>query len=164
MDRVRDTKSLLDEHFLQPASLPHGCSTNYSRKHDIATEKLSIIQVHQIQNNNQLMEPWFIGLFIEGFRWELRNHQMAQLPNQVISELPMIHILPTESTEKVASVYECPLFKVQERKGVLSTTGCSTNFIVKLELPSRKKEEDWMKNRAVAFLSNKLWSRFSQFL
>ena len=148
--------------FFHPQGFLTAVQQNYSRKHGIATEKVRLsTKVIDGVSSSELVEApvdgvLVYGLFIEGFRWDTTTHQMAhQLPNQIISELPMVHLLPTENIDRVGSVCECPLFKVQERKGVLSTTGCSTNFIMRMELPSKEGEEMWMKNRAAVFMSLK---------
>jgi dynein heavy chain len=56
-------------------------------------------------------------------------------------------VVPTEG------IYNCPLYKVESRRGTLSTTGHSTNFVMYVELPSKEQEDIWVRAGVAAFLS-----------
>ena len=100
------------------------------------------------------------GMYIEGARWDKKKSAMNHSkPKELFSSLPTIHLKPEmimegEEDLKNEGVYECPLYKVVSRKGTLSTTGHSTNFVMYLELPMNEKEQSvWIKHGVAAFLS-----------
>ena len=72
-------------------------------------------------------------------------------------DLPLIHLNPVENREipEESNIYYCPLYKVVSRKGTLSTTGHSTNFVMYIELPMKEKESEdiWIKAGVAGFLS-----------
>eukprot|EP00931_Biecheleriopsis_adriatica_P034701 TRINITY_DN20021_c0_g4_i1.p1 TRINITY_DN20021_c0_g4~~TRINITY_DN20021_c0_g4_i1.p1 ORF type:complete len:4150 (-),score=1074.99 TRINITY_DN20021_c0_g4_i1:152-12580(-) len=98
------------------------------------------------------------GLFLDGARWDDRESVIAEsLPKVLFSELPMIHMVPCEASKDATdkkSVYPSPVYKTSERKGTLSTTGHSTNFVMTLLLPMAKQhtEKYWAK-RGLACLT-----------
>jgi len=50
-------------------------------------------------------------------------------------------------------VYRCPMYKVLSRRGTLSTTGHSTNFVLMIELPSKEEQDVWIKAGVAVFLA-----------
>ena len=48
--------------------------------------------------------------------------------------------------------YNCPVYKISTRKGTLSTTGHSTNFVMFVRMPTDVESRHWVK-RGTAMLT-----------
>lgn len=84
---------------------------------------------------------YIYGLFLEAARWNSSTHVLDDpLPKELYSPMPVIHLQPARDRPLTKSgVYHCPVYKELTRRGTLSTTGHSTNFVMWIELPSDKK-------------------------
>ncbi|GMH33280.1 hypothetical protein BSKO_01114 [Bryopsis sp. KO-2023] len=95
------------------------------------------------------------GLFVEGCRWDYKNHVLGESePKVLFTAMPAIWMVPTELSKfRDFQNYNCPLYKTPDRRGVLSTTGHSTNFVMDVRLPSHEDASHWTK-RGVAMLTS----------
>merc|ERR1711998_183623 len=82
------------------------------------------------------------GLFLEGARWDTETKALGDsLPKQLYTSMPFMHLMPVQHRQKPESgVYRLPIYKELSRRGVLSTTGHSTNFVMWVEVPARGSE------------------------
>mmetsp|Transcript_42943 Transcript_42943/g.96637 ORF Transcript_42943/g.96637 Transcript_42943/m.96637 type:complete len:153 (-) Transcript_42943:155-613(-) len=92
--------------------------------------------------HNALSSPskgcFVYGLFIQGARWdESRLGISESLPKILFEEMPVIHMdpVPLHEDKTPAMHYACPVYKESARKGVLSTTGHSSNHVMDIALP-----------------------------
>lgn len=94
-------------------------------------------------------------MFLEGARWGTEIHALTESkPKELYSDLPLIQLLPVaDRVQPKSGIYNCPLYKVLSRRGTLSTTGHSTNYVMPLELPSNEEEAVWIRAGVAAFLS-----------
>jgi len=97
------------------------------------------------------------GMYVEGCRWCNEDKCLAEsFPKVLFEPLPYMHWVPLERQNDPTDydrVYASPLYKTSERKGVLSTTGHSTNFVSLLSLPMADKHigKHWIKRGVACF-------------
>jgi len=97
------------------------------------------------------------GFFMQGAGWKLECYQMRESEIGVLYvELPVILLKPVQLDEFVklqqTNRYLCPVYKTSERKGILSSSGHSTNFITYFQLASDVSDNDHWVRRGVALL------------
>uniref|UniRef100_A0A8C5EV90 Dynein heavy chain n=1 Tax=Gouania willdenowi TaxID=441366 RepID=A0A8C5EV90_GOUWI len=127
-----------------------GAMQNYARKYHVAIDRLSFdFQVKDVPYAAPGDGVYINGLFLDGARWDRQRYILAeQEPKALFDPMPIIWLKPGEWYNPLPG---CPLYKTSERKGTLSTTGHSTNFILSMMLPTQQPPKHWVK-RGVAML------------
>jgi len=100
------------------------------------------------------------GMYLDGATWDNERGVLKESAPKVLREsMNTIHIIPMDKSDlknhdKDKRKYRTPLYKTSERRGQLSTTGHSTNFVLMFALPMSEEhdEKHWIK-RGVAMLS-----------
>jgi dynein heavy chain len=134
-----------------------GVTQNYARKHAIPIDQLGFQFEFSSKSEEQLSKPndgaYIKGLFIEGARWDPKTMLMGHsLPKLLFDILPIIQLVPLRKLDfNKKSTYTCPVYKTSARRGTLSTTGHSTNFVLFIQIPTDRPQQHWV-NRGVAGL------------
>lgn len=126
-----------------------GTKQNYARKYGIAIDLLGFdYEVVADEENATRPEDGVnvVGMFIEGAKW---NPELSSLdesdPKVLFTKCPMMLFTPRKTSEfKVFQCYECPIYKTSLRKGVLMTTGHSTNFVLLMKIPCVQSPSHWV--------------------
>jgi len=145
--------------FFFPQGFLTGTSQNYARRHKLAID-LVRFDFEVVQRAPSVLMPpeegcYVHGLYIEGCRWDTHTSALGEsLPKQLFSEIPVVWFKPTAAPPgPTARTYNAPTYKTTARRGTLTTTGHSTNFVLYIRLPSRNPEAHWLKRGVALFCS-----------
>jgi dynein heavy chain len=135
-----------------------GCMQNYARKYTVPIDHIGFeFEVLDKDHTDIKEKPedgcYVYGIFIEGARWSREKNQLAESHAKVLfDQLPVIWLKPGQQSKFIKpACYDCPVYKTSARRGTLSTTGHSTNFVMYIELLSDKPQQHWI-NRGLAAL------------
>jgi len=134
-----------------------GSAQNYARKHTIPIDDI-IFDFEMMSKDAYAAQPvsgvYTYGLFLEGARWNKFEQRLAEsLPKILFSSAPIIYFRPCRKSEISKSPhYKCPVYKTSDRRGILATTGHSSNFVCFIHMPSDESEHHWVQ-RGVAMLT-----------
>ncbi|XP_062847578.1 dynein axonemal heavy chain 3 [Trichomycterus rosablanca] len=134
-----------------------GVSQNFARRYTVPIDHVGFEFQVMKQEGEMEVKPedgaYVRGLFLEGARWDRERMLIGEsLPKILFDSLPVIWLKPGESGGFLhQGVYTCPVYKTSARRGTLSTTGHSTNYVLPIELPSDRPQKHWI-DRGVAAL------------
>jgi dynein heavy chain len=74
-------------------------------------------------------------------------------PKVLFSTAPVMWLRPSKICDmKEFKHYNCPCYKTSDRRGVLATTGHSSNFVMYIRIPADRPERLWIEG-GVALLT-----------
>uniref|UniRef100_A0A2A4JQR8 Dynein axonemal heavy chain 7 n=1 Tax=Heliothis virescens TaxID=7102 RepID=A0A2A4JQR8_HELVI len=143
--------------FYFPQAFLTAAQQSYARKYKIPIDQLAFH--YEVQKQLEIDTPppegvYIRGLFMEGARWNMDEMCVDEsIPKILYDDFPPVWLIPLKREDVPTDVfYNCPLYKTGDRRGVLSTTGHSTNYILFMLLPTKLEPDHWIM-RGVALLT-----------
>jgi len=144
-----------------PQAFLTGALQNNARKYNYEIDRLEF-DYHYLPEDvtsKTVTEPpkegiYIYGMYMEGARWDYADSAIRpSMPKVLYTEFPLMQLEPILDRPVKTGIYKCPVYKVLSRRGVLSTTGHSTNFVIYFEVPSTDGQDHWIRAGVAGFLA-----------
>ncbi|KAG2482389.1 hypothetical protein HYH03_018685 [Edaphochlamys debaryana] len=123
---------------------------NYARKHSLPIDTVGFDFVMMGTDPAAYTEPpadgvYVHGLYLEGCAWDAAARQLCESRPKVLFEAAPVIWLQPRPCDQFGDypAYDCPVYRTSERRGVLATTGHSTNFLMMVRLPTDQPHWHW---------------------
>eukprot|EP00753_Platysulcus_tardus_P001929 PLAT11596.21.p1 GENE.PLAT11596.21~~PLAT11596.21.p1 ORF type:complete len:1541 (+),score=910.45 PLAT11596.21:361-4623(+) len=138
---------------------------NYARKYKLPIDTIGFdfaVLTAEQQERAETAAPadgaYVNGLFLVGCGWDAEGHALCESrPGELTVELPALWLRPRllNELDSDSHSYNCPVYCTSERRGVLTTTGHSSNFVcwVKLPMQDVHTEKHWVKRGVACILA-----------
>ena len=124
--------------FFFPQGFMAGVLQTFARKYAVAIDSLNFGFQMMTEETGSEITDWpedgvFIyGLFFDSARWDREERVIKESKlGEMYAPMPVIHFQPEENYKTPEGRYSAPLYKTLLRAGVLSTTGQSTNYVLR---------------------------------
>lgn len=123
---------------------------NYARKHKHSIDKVGFdFEMLEVDHSQYKTPPedgiYVYGLFLEGCGWDPSIKKLREsAPKVLFDPAPVFWLRPMLVQDFCTfQHYSCPIYRTGDRRGVLATTGHSTNFLMMIRLPTDLPEYHW---------------------
>jgi len=141
-------------------ALTTGTLQNYARKKNIPIDLVIFDFEFMPTDDENTLEAqpedgmYVRGCFIEGAIWNYDTMELDESrPKVLYGVCPIMWFKPCHK-DLISSYdhYNSPMYRTDDRRGTLATTGHSTNFVMPVRIPSSKPPAHWIK-RGTALLT-----------
>lgn len=157
--------------FFFPQAFFTGTLQNYARANTIAVDTVSFEFIFKDTLTDDMITEapeagaLCFGMYLEGCKWDYEKHQLTTSePKQLFVDLPMLFFKPIVNKKTIDDtgpeylagkfgIYKMPVYKSLARFGTLLTTGHSTNFVMKIDVPTDQTPGHWIKAGVAGFLA-----------
>ena len=132
-----------------------GSMQNFARRSSTPIDQVGFNM--QFMKKTEYTQPpktgvYINGLFFEGGEWDPDAQLLADCSgSKIICPAPTIMLRPVRKDKVEGCPFACPVYRTSERRGQLSTTGLSTNFVMIIRVPTKLSQAFW-KMRGTAML------------
>ena len=123
---------------------------NFARVNKLAIDTVDFEMEMMDMDEKQYTTPpdvgiYVYGMYLEGCAWDKTEKILCESRPKVLFEpAPCIWLKPVLAKDIVpGQTYSCPVYRTAARKGVLATTGHSTNFLMMMRMPTTRDEDHW---------------------